>query len=139
MEKKSIDIEAILKKAGLRATKQRVEILSIILKNPNSPMSINDLVDHLPDGFDKVTAYRIINSFTEKGLLEKINHLTNNLKVILSPSLMEGHRHIITCRVCGTTYTADICVEPGWREQLSELGFKEVSHNLSFTGVCAKH
>ena len=134
-----VDIETLLRKAGLRATRPRHEVLKIILENPNTPMSIDELVELLPKGFDRVTAYRIVNSFAEKGLLEKINHLSNTLKVILSPRLREKHQHLVTCRLCGSTYTANICVQPGWREKLTRLGFTNVSHNLSFTGVCADH
>ncbi len=133
------EIDELLKNAQLRATRHRHEVLKIILENPNTPMSIDELVEHLPEGFDRVTAYRIVNSFAEKGLLEKINHLSNTLKVILSPSLRKKHMHLVTCRLCGSTYTANICVQPGWREKLARLGFSNVSHNLSFTGVCGNH
>lgn len=139
MSSEKSEVEVLLKKSGLRITGQRREVLAKILEYPNTPLSIDDLVSMLSDGFDRVTAYRIVNSFANKGLVEKVNHLTNNLKVILAPSLKKKHQHIVTCRVCGSTYTAKICVQPGWRDQLARLGFTDVSHNLSFSGVCGAH
>lgn len=139
METNEREIEDLIKKTGLKATRQRQEVLGVILKNPNTPLSIDELVELLPEGFDRVTAYRIVNSFAEKGMLEKVNHLSNNLKVILAPSLKKQHQHLVTCRLCGSTFTANICVQPGWREKLANLGFSDVSHNLSFSGICANH
>ena len=124
---------------GLRATRQRQDVLQVLRDNPNTPLSVDELVDELPRGFDRVTAYRIVNTLAEKGLVEKVNHLSNNLKVLLSPSLNKRHEHLITCRICGTSSTAKVCVEPKWQDKLSRLGFSNVSHNLSFTGVCEKH
>ena len=133
------DIDQLIRQAGLRLTKTRREVLKVVSANPYTPLSIDDLVDLLPDDFDRVTAYRIINSFAEKGLLEKVNHLSNTLKVILAPRLTNKHQHLVTCRLCGSTLTSNVCVESDWQEKLAALGFTDVSHNLSFTGVCADH
>jgi len=133
------EINELLKEVGLRVTRQRQEVLELLLMNSSTPLSIDEITSKLSHGFDRVTTYRIINSFTEKGLLEKVNHISNNLKVVVSPRLKKKHQHLVTCRLCGSTYTANICVQPGWQEKIARMGFKDVSHNLSFTGICANH
>ena len=133
------DIDNMIKKAGLRLTSPRRQVLRVIMKNPNKPLSIDELLTLLPANFDRVTAYRIINCFADKGLVEKINYMSNNLKVVVSPRLRKTHKHIVTCRICGSTFTAGVCVQADWREKLSGLGFTDVSHNLSFSGICSNH
>lgn len=133
------EVENHLRNAGLRVTRQRKEVLELLIKNSNTPLSIDEITAELSDGFDRVTTYRIINSFTEKGLVEKVNHLSNNLKVTLSPRLKNKHLHLVTCRVCGSTFTANICVQAGWKKKIEKMGFKDISHSLSFTGVCSAH
>ena len=130
----------VLKKIGLRATRQRLSLLKVVYDNPEIPMSIDELLSHLDDDFDRVTVYRIVECFTEKGLLEKVHHVSNSVKVVLSPNFIKGkHQHLVTCRICGSTYKASICLQPGWQDKLKGLGFKELSHNLTFSGVCANH
>lgn len=133
------DVETLLKNAGLRATRQRQKVLKVLFDNPNNPMTIDELVDQLGEGFDRVTAYRIVNCLSENGIAEKVSHLSNTVKVTLSPSLQSHHEHLVTCRLCGSVSTVQVCVQSDWQDKLSHLGFKDISHSLSFTGVCAKH
>ena len=133
------DITALLKNAGLRVTRHRQDVLKTLFDNPNNPLSIDELVECMDSGFDRVTAYRIVNCFTERGLAERVTHLSNIVRYTLAPSLAKKHEHLVTCRVCGSTLTAKICVQSGWQDKLARLGFKDVSHNLSFTGICSHH
>lgn len=139
MRIKEVDINNILRNVQLRATRHRQEVLQVLLENPTTPMSIDQLVERLPKKFDRVTAYRIVNAFAEHGLVEKVSQLSNTVMVILSPDLVKKHEHLVTCRICGSVSTVKICVQPGWRQELDRLGFTQISHNLSFTGVCSNH
>ena len=67
-------VTTLLKNAGLRATRRRQQVLKVLLDNPNDPMSIDELVDQLEPGFDRVTAYRIVNCLAENGIAEKVSH-----------------------------------------------------------------
>lgn len=133
------ETKAILKNVELRATRHRQEVLQVLLEHPTTPMTIDQLVERLPKNFDRVTAYRIVNTFAENGLVEKNSQMSNTMKVMLAPDLIKRHKHLVTCRICGSAYTVNICVQAGWRQKLSRLGFTNISHNLSFSGVCANH
>ena len=139
MEKSATMLVEMIKKFGLRVTQQRVLVLKQFFDRPNNPMSVDELLVSLPSGFDRVTAYRIVNCLADKGIVEKTGHFSNTLKFILSPSVQQKHEHLVTCRVCGLTTIVRTCVQSGWRNKLDHLGFTDVSHNLSFTGVCAAH
>ena len=123
----------------MKATRHRQEVLRVLLENPNTPMSVDELVNCLQDNFDRVTAYRILNCFADAGLAERVTHHSNTLRFTLAPNQTNKHQHLITCRLCGSTMTARICVQPSWQEKLARLGFTDVSHNLSFTGICSEH
>lgn len=129
----------LLKKAGLKVTRHRQKALDILLANPDTPVSIDEMVERMDHDLDRVTAYRILNCFNELGLIERVTHLSNKLKFVLSPGQVKKHRHLVTCRLCGATVTAYACVQSGWQDELESLGFQEVSHNLSFTGICSDH
>ena len=102
-------------------------------------MSIDEVNDKTESVINRVTVYRVINCFAENGIIEKVHHNSNLVKVVLSPEHKDSHEHIVTCRICGDSYTTHICVEPGWKKNLERLGFKNVSHNLSFNGICSNH
>ncbi len=135
----SANIDLVIKNGGLKVTRTRKEVLQVLFDHINNPLSIDEILEKLPEGFDRVTAYRVIHDFADHGIIEKLNHLSSHLKVLLSPKLKKNHHHIVTCRICGNTVTANICVQAGWQEKLSHLGFKDLSHHLSFSGVCSQH
>ena len=125
-----ITSEQILKSKGMKSTLQRKKVLDFLIQNDEQAFSIDELVANLAGNFDRVTAYRIINVFSKKGLLEKINHIDNSLKVILSPKVKHSHRHLVTCRICGDTVVANVCVQNNWQQKISNLGFKDISLSL---------
>ena len=131
--------EKILKEFDLKVTKRRKEFLEFLLKFPETAFSIDEIVSRLKVDFDRVTAYRIIEAFSEKGILQKVSLFSNIIKVIISPKINDSHKHLISCRFCGITFTTSACVQEGWRDKISKLGFKDISHNLTFSGVCQNH
>jgi len=46
---------------------------------------------------------------------------------------------LMSKRLLKSAFAAELNVQSGWREKLARLGFQDVSHNLTFTGVCADH
>ena len=63
-------LKNILKKHKLRVTDCRMDVLELFLKNDHA-LTSKDLENELT-GYDRVTLYRTLNSFMEKGVLHKI-------------------------------------------------------------------
>ncbi|MTI31483.1 Fur family transcriptional regulator, partial [Xanthovirga aplysinae] len=61
----------LLKDYSLRFTTCRVEVLKIFLEQLNA-LSHSDIEDKLTDSFDRVTLYRTLKTFVNKGILHKI-------------------------------------------------------------------
>jgi Fur family transcriptional regulator, ferric uptake regulator len=64
-------LETILKEHDLRITQVRLELLNYF-QDQKKALSHADLELHFQKNFDRVTIYRTLTSFLEKGLLHKI-------------------------------------------------------------------
>lgn len=69
-----LDIQSIITQKGLRATKARIAILSII-SSSNSAMSHNEILDRLAGEkeIDRVTVYRVLDWLIEHELVHRIS------------------------------------------------------------------
>ena len=101
----------LLKKHGLKKTPTRVKVLDVFEQTDHA-LSINDLEDSLGTSVDRVTLYRTMSSFEEKGLLHKVHDDEGKLKYSLCSTHCsedthhDNHLHF-HCRSCGKT----ICIE----------------------------
>lgn len=89
-----MDTGEIIKKAGLKATPQRILIYELMAKSGHSP--IDDIISKLRQQHPEITistVYRILDSFCEAGLLSKVNHPKGKCYYDITPS---GHHHIFT-------------------------------------------
>ena len=70
-----MNIGAIIKKAGLKATPQRKMVYEIMTELGHS--SIDEIIDRVQQQSPEITLstiYRILDSFCKAGLLSKMNH-----------------------------------------------------------------
>ncbi len=65
------EIKEILQKTGLRYTRQRAEVLSI-LDQKKEALTQADIEKDLPESFDRITLYRILRSLEANGILHKV-------------------------------------------------------------------
>lgn len=110
-QSKKINPEEILKHHELKATPQRIEVLSTFLKR-NQVMSLAELNKMLGKEFDRITLYRTLNAFEEHGLIHKIPDSNGNINYALCKheSLDHSHNdnHIhFQCTGCNLT----VCLE----------------------------
>ncbi|HBH22202.1 MAG TPA: transcriptional repressor [Cytophagales bacterium] len=94
----------ILKKHKLRATDCRIDILDQFNKSKHA-LSFRDIEEKYSQ-YDRVTIYRTLNSFIEKGMLHKIPNETGIAKFGLCTNTCEPedhhHNHIhFKCDICG--------------------------------------
>ncbi len=97
-------IEKILKKAGLRKTRQRVDILKV-LANAKQPLTAEQIARKLRRAKpNKVTIYRTLESFVEAALVHRayLGDRTWHYESGDHCTELQCHPHF-TCTKCGST------------------------------------
>lgn len=123
-----------LKKASLKITPARVAAMKLF-KCSNHPIDVRYIIDDLAKNLDvnRVTVYRIINTFTEKGLLKKVEFGEGKARYELKK---EEHHHLI-CQKCGAIEDISDCRIGILEKKISKKkNFLVKSHSLEFFGVC---
>lgn len=103
--------EEILRQHELKATPQRVAVLSAFLKK-DKVLSLAELNKSLGKAFDRITLYRTLNSFEENGLIHKIPDNSGNASYALCKHDSVHHTHDdnhvhFKCSSCDLT----VCLE----------------------------
>lgn len=132
------NIKDILEKHNLRKTAARVEILQLFF-NESQAVSHSNLEAVLLNKFDRVTIYRTLNSFEEKGIIHKVFDSSGIGKYALchhNCSEKEHHdEHVhFNCTECGNTYCIESAQIP--KVKIPEK-YKAKSLYLIAEGVCS--
>ncbi|HVS94949.1 MAG TPA: transcriptional repressor [Puia sp.] len=104
-------IDDLLKKNHLSITGGRRKILELFLQHDGA-LSHSDIETKAGEKFDRVTVYRTLQTFLEKGLIHSIPSPDNSLRYALCKEGCSGghhhddHVHFI-CNACGAT----VCLE----------------------------
>ena len=127
----------ILKNSGLSITDKRLKILELFQKNSKA-LSHADIESLSGKHFDRVTIYRTLQTFVDKGIVHTIPTADNSIMYALcKEACSEGHHHDnhvhFLCEECGTTY----CLENVNIPELSiPKGFTLHQTNVLVNGVC---
>jgi Fur family transcriptional regulator, ferric uptake regulator len=126
----------ILRRRNLSVTDSRKKILSIFLAHHDA-LAHGDIEKKAGEKFDRVTVYRTLQTFVEKGILHTIPTPDNSVLYALCKDCDEGHHHDdhvhFICTNCTKTYCLDGVVSP--RLELPE-GYKAESVQVLINGVC---
>jgi len=124
-----------MKQSGLKYTKKREEILTILDKE-NRYLSARDLQQELIKDFPGIsfdTIYRNLNDFERLDLLEK-TELEGEMRYRIACQTTGHHHHHFICNVCGFTKEIDYCP---MSEVLEQLGDVEIEgHRFEIFGKC---
>ncbi len=106
----------ILKKNQLSVTESRKRILELFQDNPGA-LAHHDIELKTGDKFDRVTIYRTLQTFVEKGILHTIPSADNSIRYALcKDECTEGHHHDnhvhFICDKCETTYCLEAITVP---------------------------
>ena len=119
-------------------TESRQFVLATFLK-ANTAISQKDIEDLAKGKIDRVTIYRTLSSFVEKGLIHKVLDDSNALKYALCNlegcSAHEHHdNHVhFKCNKCNLT----LCIEEVVVPNITlPIGFSIAETNLLIKGVC---
>jgi Fur family ferric uptake transcriptional regulator len=109
-------IESILKANKLSVTAGRQKILQLFLHSGGA-LAHADIEKNAGEHFDRVTIYRTLQAFVEKGLIHTIPTSDNSIKYALCKNdCTEGHHHDhhvhFVCTTCNNTYCLDGVVTP---------------------------
>lgn len=101
----------LLRENGLKVTSQRLRVLDEIT-HKNAAISQPDLEKIVGKDIDRVTLYRILSSFEEKGIVHKIFDLNGTATYAMCTSnCTENHHHDqhihFICSVCNSVFCLD--------------------------------
>ncbi|KAA8485259.1 Fur family ferric uptake transcriptional regulator [Arcticibacter tournemirensis] len=131
--------DQLLEKHNLKKTTPRYSVLGI-LSSREMATSQPDLEEVLGKEIDRVTLYRILKTFEEKGIIHKIIDLNGTANYALCQSECKEHEHHdehlhFNCTVCGKLF----CLNGTHLPPINlPAGFKAKSVSLIVSGVCDK-
>lgn len=126
-----------LKKFSLRHTSGREEVLALFLKAGHA-LAHSDVENGLGPDHDRVTIYRTLRTFLDKGLLHKVLDDEGGTKYALCQDTCahgnHQHEHVhFKCENCGQTTCLNEVRIPGLA--LPD-GYERREMNLLIQGVC---
>lgn len=125
-----------LRNFKLKSTPCREEVLNLFFKN-NHALSNAFIEKHIDPSFDRVTVYRTLKSFEDRGLIHKVLDDDSVTKYALCQDCSaheHHHEHVhFKCEQCGQTTCIDSIEIPNVR--LPE-GYQVSERNLLIQGVC---
>jgi Fur family ferric uptake transcriptional regulator len=117
METKTVHLRLndILHRRQLSSTESRRKILTLFL-NTEDALTHGDIEKEVGDKYDRVTIYRTLQTFEEKGIIHSIPTADNSIKYALCKECEEGHHHDdhvhFICTACDKTICLDDVVSP---------------------------
>ena len=131
------DIKEILKRSQLSVTASREKILHLFLEQTGA-LAHGDIEKRAGEKFDRVTVYRTLQTFVEKGIIHTIPTADNSIRYALcKDDCAEGHHHDqhihFVCTNCKNTYCLDDIVTP---EIKLPKGYSSEHIEVVVEGVC---
>src|SRR5436189_2489477 len=130
-------LNEILRRKHLSVTDSRKKILSLFLMTTDA-LAHGDIERKAGEKFDRVTVYRTLQTFVEKGIIHTIPTTDNSVRYALCKDNCAGghhhddHVHFI-CLQCGTTLCLEEVVVP---EIKIRRGFSMNEIEVVVKGIC---
>lgn len=136
-----MEVTEILHAAGLRRTPVRAGVVSLLSKSKR-PLSVQDIVDQLPDGTDVVTVYRTLNTLVKKKLARKVRGEDRSWRFETTADKSQGthaHAHFV-CDECGTVECLPEMELPDVSRKTATLGkgYAVTKQEVTLHGTCPK-
>ena len=129
-------VDEILRRNSLSVTESRKKILNLFMNIPGA-LAHGDIERKAGEKFDRVTVYRTLQTFVEKGIIHIIPTTDNSVRYALCKDCTEGHHHDnhvhFICNQCGTTLCLDDVAVP---EMKLPKGFSLNEIEVVAKGVC---
>jgi Fur family ferric uptake transcriptional regulator len=133
------NVHNLLKQYNLRHTDCREHIVDLFAKSAHA-LSHADVEEAVGEQFDRVTIYRTLRTFLEKGLIHKVLDDITFPKYALCKSSCTTHEHHhshvhFKCNTCGQTNCLEDVTIP---VVTLPKGYQLAETNLLISGVCMK-
>jgi Fur family ferric uptake transcriptional regulator len=133
----TIDVDDILSRNSLSITDSRKKILNLFL-NVQGALAHGDIEKKAGEKFDRVTVYRTLQTFVDKGIIHIIPTTDNSVRYALcKDDCTEGHHHDdhvhFICLQCGATLCLKDITAP---EMKMPEGFSVNEIGVVVKGVC---
>lgn len=127
----------ILKRNQMSVTDSRKKILELF-QQANGALAHADIENQTGEQFDRVTIYRTLQTFVEKGIIHTIPTVDNSvLYALCKDECGEGHHHDnhihFICDNCNTTFCLDHVSIP---KVDMPKGFKAKQTDVVVSGIC---
>jgi Fur family peroxide stress response transcriptional regulator len=127
------NIELLLRKNGLKATKPRIEIYKY-LKSTRTHPTVREIFNAVKPTIKHVsfaTVYNVVNDFKESGLIKEVSTQEDSKRY---DGNAEPHAHLI-CKRCGKI--EDLPIDTTFIEKATKkTGFKVEEISLNIYGIC---
>ncbi len=131
---------SVLKKCGVKVTKQRVAILEVF-EEGCKPISAEGIFGILKKNkkvsVDLATVYRNLQALVSHKVIQRVDLRGDSQLYELSGH----HHHHILCTMCGTTEGFDFCIAGAFEKKVLKQSkqFKHISeHAIEFFGTCTR-
>ena len=135
----SIDnrVDTMLQRNGLSVTESRKKILHLFLEQTGA-LAHGDIEKKAGEKFDRVTVYRTLQKFVDKGMIHTIPTADNSIRYALcKDECSEGHHHDhhihFVCNNCNNTYCLDDVVTPDLK---LPKGYTATQVEVIVEGIC---
>ncbi len=130
-------VSEMLKKNNLSITGSRKKIMQLFLEQTGA-LAHGDIEKKAGEKFDRVTVYRTLQTFVDKGIIHIIPTADNSIRYALcKDECSEGHHHDhhihFVCNNCNNTYCLDDVVTPDIR---LPKGYSAEQVEVVVEGVC---
>jgi len=130
-------VDDLLRRNSLSVTESRKKILNLFL-NVQGALAHGDIERKAGEKFDRVTVYRTLQTFVEKGIIHTIPTTDNSVRYALcKDNCTEGHHHDdhvhFICLQCGATLCLGDVVVP---EVKMRKGFSVNEIEVVVKGIC---
>lgn len=135
------DLQNILRRFDLKVTPVRLQVLNVLVHS-DVALSHSDITDRIGDeSIDKVTLYRTLNTFNEKGLIHKVATEDRNwlyaimLETNQIPVSEHDHVHFI-CDSCEKIFCFPMSPQAPSGLAVLKDGFKVTEQEVRLHGTC---
>lgn len=130
-------VSKMLRGSNLSVTASRKKILQLFLEQTGA-LAHGDIERKAGEKFDRVTVYRTLQTFVDKGIIHTIPTADNSIRYALcKDECSEGHHHDhhvhFICTSCNTTYCMDDVVTP---ELKLPKGYNSSHIEVVAEGIC---
>lgn len=134
---KTINFESILKSKGLKVTKHRNSVLTI-MEEFSQPLSAEDIYFKLKEkeiAINPSSIYKILDILCDCSVINKCL-LGDSNKTLYEINHLD-HKHHLICKTCKRVFPLTNCPLSNYNKELeNSMGFQITNHKLEIYGYC---